>query len=711
MNDPKKHVFNLKLTNVKNRKIFPRVNLHGFSENTYYLTKKTEFNDENIKNRTSTIKSIRENEDELSLQNAFIFAEKFNEVGFEIEEDPIISSLIKNISNDNKNIYPKAFSIKDIKSIYSGMPNIVVRNLAGKIASKMTENVAMWPISEAMNKMPTVNNNTYLFFASSIKYGFFGEILLNRNEFLDTFRESIGKSQFAYFAPLIELYGKNYFRETYLDKSRNVYLKPDLGEFYIFPLFIAINEFLEHGNDDQYLIDYLLENKYSTTDDDSNEFILEDFSNTNLNAYTIGEQYHSFSIKRYNHTSNLMNAFILPGRIFNLSFISDAGVRKTISESKKSVLKNLIELNFPIGDASNEKYGYDSAKEFDTIASSLNDLATYGLNNQKNKFAKAITDDIIPRSSNRGYKKEDIENFVERTCRVNNDDVLKTMQSSFNHIPKSVSNFVVNEFMNPTFDSKSNISITADELLVFMYAIEHPLSVGSHSKTSVLQMLYYAMCVKNVPASYIAETLLYLITSFEGTQVTSNNWVTIFDTNVEDFNPIQLLNIVLAGGGNFKKNKNHSNPKIFFVEQNFREHKELEKIRDGGLANMISALEDMGINNNVIEAEEKKEDKDTNPIEQPKENYDEDFGGYKYEDDDEEKLKHEIENAIQNILGNLEDLDNKEILSTSINQETLKENSVKDKKEPPRKEVKKLKNNKTYAKKKNNSNDYGYKFE
>lgn len=710
MNNPKKHVFNLKLTNVKNRKIFPRVNLPGFSENTYYLTKKTDFNDENIKNRISTIKSIRENEDELSLQNAFIFAENFNEVGFEIEEDPIISSLIKNISNDNKNIYPKAFSVKDIKSIYSGMPNIVVRNLAGKIASKMTENVSMWPIAEAMNKMPTVNNNTYLFFTSSIKYGFFGEILLNRNEFLDTFRDSIGKSQFAYFAPLIELYGKNYFRETYLDKSRKVYLKPDLGEFYIFPLFIAINEFLEHGNDDQHLIDYLLENKYSNSnDDDSNEFTLDDISNTDLNAYTIGEQYHSFSIKRYEHTSDLMNSFVLPGRIFNLSFINDAGVRKTISESKKSVLQNLIELNFPIGDASNEKYGYDSAKEFDIIASSLNDLSTYGLNNKKNKFAKAITDDIISRSSNRGYKKEDIENFVEHTCRVNNEDVLKTMQSSFNHIPKSVSNFVVNEFMNPTFDSKSNISITADELLVFMYAIEHPLSVGAHSKTSVLQMLYYAMCVKNVPASYIAETLLYLITSFEGTQVTSNNWVTIFDTNVEDFNPIQLLNIVLAGGGNFKKNKNHSNPKIFFVEQNFREHKELEKIRDGGLANMLSALEDMGINNNVIEVDDKEENDDTMNITKiTKENYDEDFGGYKYEEDDNEKLKHEIENAIQNILGNLDD---KEILSTSIKQEKLKENSEKENKEASRKEVKKLKNNKTHTKKKTNSNDYGYKFE
>lgn len=710
MNNPKKHVFNLKLTNVKNKKIFPRVTLHGFSENTYYLMKKTDFNDDNIKNRISTIKSIRENEDELSLQNAFIFAESFNDVGFEVEEDPIISNLIKSISNDNKNNYVKAFSMKDIKSIYSAMPNIVVRNLAGKIASKMTENVSTWPISDAMNKMPNVNNNTYLFFASAVKYGFFGELLLSRNEFLDVFRDSIGKSQFAYFSPLIELYGKNYFKETYTEKSRNIYLKPDLGELYIFPLFIAINEFLEHGEEDQYLVDYLLENKYSNSSaSDPEEFILDDISNADTNAYTVGEQYHSFSINRYEHTSDLMNAFVLPGRIFNLSFISDSGVRKTISESKKSVLKNLVSLNFPIGDASNDKYGYDSNKEFDIIASSLNDLSTYGLNNKKNKFAKAITDDIIPRSSNREYKKEDIENFVERTSRVNNKDVLKTMQSSFNHIPKSVSNFVVNEFMNPTFDSKSNISITADELLVFMYAIEHPLSVGAHSKTSVLQMLYYAMNVKNVPSSYIAETLLYLITSFEGTLVSSSDWVTIFDTNVEDFNPIQLLNIVLSGGGNFKKNKNHNNPKIFFIEQNFREHKEIEKVRDGGLSNMLSALEDMGINSNVIEV---KNTTDNEVIENDinkDDSYDDDFGGYQYEDD--ENLKDEIENAIQNILGNLDSLEEKKI-KDSIEEERRKTRNNNHKETSAQnKPVKKLKNNTHTKKKKNSSNDHGYKFE
>lgn len=529
--------YSIKPLKICKSRVFPSVkNLYGFSYFQYSLVKYSVENIEKVVRRES-YKSITNHDDEYSKEKCFLFAEGFNSVGLETREkneslrvDGSTSALLQNLA-------------------LASFPCSVVFEL-GKILANNENNIAK-QVKDFQDKHD--NNATVKYYRSwgLEDYGVYNTYGLssirNKNIFspeniIEAYRLSTTERNFEKLMPLIEK-----FAQEYTDKRLST---SALSHEVIFPLFYSINEFLEHGKDDE---------------------TLHEFLSTEKNMKEISRQYNSCELNEYKHTGTIINNFILPDRVFSSSIIKKSSYRRALLSQKKSAISLLVNFNLPFDVRGSESL------TFKKIFKTINLIVGYDLKRNREYNNLLVSASFI---NSRKYhsKKElgEIEEFIyykEEDKRPRAKELLgqiRNLNSSEFEIFKRIVDGVRN----------AGVNLKLEHVAIMSYIVASPKSIGSSTGAEVLATMDYILEKSHLNVDFVCDVFLILVTNEDFNEIDIKSWGEIIDFHEEYGSKISAKNIIRIV----------SQEKVRSVDQPLHKNSRLKKIIDEYVEYRPSAL-------------------------------------------------------------------------------------------------------------------------
>lgn len=560
--------FSIKVKRIERDATFPRICFHGLGKKTFSVVPYTPENIAETSARKSGNRTIERLRDKENKESAFLFAEGFNSTGYcatyedsRVDEKNADDEFLAHFNNKSSQKLFKLHS-RDFSVVFSYFPQKLMF-AAGELLAEKSENYAKGiknePVDDdfAYEMSSVVRKRDSLYYQDfslpelpfgAVEYSpsFIGEMAnvedsaislkaFTRYEILELFRMEMEEKDYVFMLPILELLASG------IEESGTME--------YVLTIFVSLNEFLEHGKDNEHLVDFFLK-------DD--------------NAKKVGDSINNLEFNKYEHTHKLMQSMTVPMRIFNYPVIQSSTVRRLISESTKEKLFNIIEFDFPISSNSllpKDVHIVDRVKEiFSTIdfLESFNlaltekrrrilvsDMVLYGEDNStQNDIFDAFFDSYTNgNSSNLTY-----DNSNGKVAIVDNEDGSDNMPAVLTELLGVTDNTFKRFILHDSRLNSGVSKVRKEHMAVLLYALAFPGSVNVTTSAKVAYIIEYILNTHADNVDIVCDIFITLMTRFDNFEFSVDDWKNVVDDYNEKIRPQQSINISLASlsGNRFK---------------------------------------------------------------------------------------------------------------------------------------------------------------
>lgn len=535
--------FSLKPLRVERVFTFPRIFFPGLGKIISETTPYTPENIADIERRRSSSQNLSRLKDKTAKESAFVFAEGFNSTGYAVSyenSDLKKEELSEDEIEDFKELSAKTLfdeHVCNFSTVFSFFPQKILYSSGVLLAKKANnynekrspvDSVENYSLTSVVRKKSSVSYQDDTLPALPFSSIFYTPSFVNteanlekspprpfsfsRDDVLALFRENMKEDEFIKALPLFELIASGIENSGVME--------------HVLPFFTALNEFLEHGEEDEHFLTFYLK---------------ED------NAITVGNYVNTLTFNHYKHTDKLVSAMTAPMRIFNYPVIESANIRRLISESKKKTLLAAIDLNLPISDKAifpKDTHTVDRVKEiFDTLE--FFDVLEVPATQQRQKIL--ISDMSKPGSHPNTTTQFDILEAFNNYRKEHEKEIDRSVDKLLTQLI-SLSDNTFKRYV--VYSLLDNYNIKPYQLLVILYALTFPGEVNVSTSSKVSPIIDYTLRTYAGNVDILTDILITFMTKFDNFKVGVNDWREIVDnynTNLRPQHTIQIFLTSLEG--------------------------------------------------------------------------------------------------------------------------------------------------------------------